>query len=297
MKNLQTILRGTGVAIITPFTAQKAVDYPALERVINHIINGGAEYIVTLGTTGETPTLSKNEKLEIVHFTLEKVNNRVPVVVGIGGNNTQSVIDDLQSYPLTQVTAVLSAAPYYNKPSQQGIYEHYKAIASASTKPVILYNVPGRTGRNIASNTTLRLAHEVPNIAGIKEASGDFQQCMDILRDRPTDFLVVSGDDAISLPLIALGMEGVISVAANAFPKEFSTMVRFCLNGNFKEAKPIHYQLLQAFDYMFVENNPAGVKAFLHHLTLIQNYTRLPVVPVSAELEQKIKNWLHQFQQ
>ncbi|WP_298301350.1 4-hydroxy-tetrahydrodipicolinate synthase [Hydrotalea sp.] len=297
MNNLQKILRGTGVAIITPFTTQKAVDYPALARVIDYIIAGGAEYIVTLGTTGETPTLTKDEKLGIVLFTFEKVNNRVPIVVGIGGNNTQSVIDDVQSYPLENAAAILSAAPYYNKPSQQGIYEHYKAIADSAPKPVILYNVPGRTGRNISAATTLRLAHEVPNIAGIKEASGDFQQCMDILRDRPADFLVVSGDDAISLPLMALGMEGVISVAANAFPKKFSTMIRHCLDGNFKLAKPLHYQLLQAFDYMFVENNPAGVKAFMHHLTLIENSLRLPVVPVSAELEQKIQKLLQQFQQ
>ncbi|MBY0349135.1 MAG: 4-hydroxy-tetrahydrodipicolinate synthase [Hydrotalea flava] len=296
MNSLHQILKGTGVAIITPFTAQKAVDYPALGRVIEHIISGGAEYIVTLGTTGETPTLTKDEKIEIVHFTFEKVNNRIPVVVGIGGNNTQSVIDDVQSYPLEKAAAILSAAPYYNKPSQQGIYEHYKAIAQSAPKPVILYNVPGRTGRNITAATTLRLAHEVPNIAGMKEASGDFQQCMDILRDRPSDFLVVSGDDAISLPLIALGMDGVISVAANAFPKEFSTMIRYCLDGNFNLAKPLHFKLLQAFDYMFVENNPAGVKAFMHHLTLIENSVRLPVVPVSTELDQKIQKWLQQFQ-
>jgi len=297
MNNLTGILKGTGVAIITPFTKTKAVDYAALERVIEHLIKGGVEYIVTLGTTGETPTLTKNEKLEIIHFTYEKVNNRVPVVVGIGGNNTQAVIDDVKSYPLDKATAILSTAPYYNKPSQQGLYEHYKAIAEAAPKPVLLYNVPGRTGRNLSSATTLRLAHEVPNIAGIKEASGDFQQCMEILRDKPNNFLIVSGDDAISLPLIALGMDGVISVAANAFPKEFSNMIRFCLDGNYQLARPIQYQLLQAFDLMFAENNPAGVKSFMHQLTLIENELRLPVVPVSSELEQKIKNWLKLYQQ
>jgi 4-hydroxy-tetrahydrodipicolinate synthase len=297
MNNLTDILKGTGVAIITPFTKTKAVDYAALERVIEHLIKGGVEYIVTLGTTGETPTLTKNEKLEIIHFTYEKVNNRLPVVVGIGGNNTQAVIDDVKSYPLDKAIAILSTAPYYNKPSQQGLYEHYKAIAEAAQKPVLLYNVPGRTGRNLSSTTTLRLAHEVPNIAGIKEASGDFQQCMEILRDKPANFLVVSGDDAISLPLIALGMNGVISVAANAFPKEFSKMIRFCLEGSYQLARPIQYQLLQAFDLMFAENNPAGVKSFMHQLTLIENELRLPVVPVSSELEQKIKNWLKLYQQ
>ena len=219
-------LRGTGVALVTPFKDNMEIDFPALERVIDFVINNGVEYVITLGTTGETPTLSKDEKVELILFTYEKVADRVPVVVGIGGNNTLSLIKDLETFPLQKAAAVLSASPYYNKPSQEGIYQHYKALAEVSPVPFILYNVPGRTGRNMTAATTLRLAHDFKNIVGIKEASGDMAQSMQILKDKPADFLVVSGDDNLAMPQIACGMDGVISVAANCLPKQFSEMVR-----------------------------------------------------------------------
>lgn len=290
--NLRSTLQGTGVAIITPFKSNFDVDLDALGKVIDFVIKGGVEYIVTLGTTGETPTLSKEEKLAIIQFTYEKVRDRVPVVVGIGGNNTQEIIHDLQSFPLGKAVAVLSASPYYSKPSQEGIYQHYKAIAAASPKPILLYNVPGRTGRNMTADTTLRLAHEVPNIAGMKEASGDMVQCMQILRDRPKNFLVVSGDDALAFPQIATGMDGVISVAANALPKNFTSMVRFALEGDLKNAKKLNDKMMVAYEMMFAENNPAGVKAFLNELGVISNYLRLPVTPVSGGLQKKIAEYV-----
>jgi 4-hydroxy-tetrahydrodipicolinate synthase len=290
--SLRQTLYGTGVAIVTPFRSNFEVDLEALSNVIDHVINGGVEYIVTLGTTGETPALSKEEKIAIIRFTYEKVNNRVPVVVGIGGNNTQEVIKELETFPLDKATAILSASPYYNKPSQEGIFQHYKALAEASPKPIVLYNVPGRTGRNMTAATTLRLANEVPNIAGIKEASGDMAQCMQILRDRPDTFMVVSGDDALVLPQVACGMDGVISVAANALPKEFTHMVRLCLKGDFKAAKQLNDRLIESYDLMFAENNPAGVKAFMAEMGLLQNYLRLPMVPLSEELHEKVKVYL-----
>ena len=218
--SLRKTLQGTGVALITPFTTDNKVDFSALGNVIDAMIKGGVEYLITLGTTGETPTLDKQEKLDIVNYTFEKVAGRVPVIVGIGGNNTAELVNDLHKFPLDKAIAVLSASPNYNKPSQEGIVEHYKVLAKESPKPIILYNVPGRTGRNMSAATTLKLAHEVPNIAGMKEAGGDMGQCMQILRDRPEDFLMVSGDDALALPQLACGMDGVISVAANAFPAE-----------------------------------------------------------------------------
>lgn len=291
--SLRTQLQGTGVAIITPFKATMEVDFDALGKLIDFIIENGIEYIVSLGTTGETPTLDTEEKFDIINYTYEKVNGRVPVVVGIGGNNTKEVMENLQSYPLEKATAVLSASPYYNKPSQEGIFQHYKNIADASPVPVILYNVPGRTGSNITAETTLRLAREVKNIAGIKEASGNMVQCMHILRDRPEDFLVVSGDDHITLPLIGCGMDGVISVAANCFPNDFSNMVRLCLQGDFASARPLHYKCLEGNDLLFAENNPAGAKAFLYEMGLIENVLRLPVVPLSNAVHQKVKTYLN----
>lgn len=285
-------LSGTGVALVTPFKANQAVDFDALGRVIDFVIDGGVEYLITLGTTGETPTLDKQEKLDIINYTYEKVNNRVPVVVGIGGNDTKSLIYDLQHFPLDKAVAVLSAAPYYSKPSQEGIFQHYKALAAASPKPIILYNVPGRTGRNMTAATTLKLAHEVPNIAGMKEASGDVSQCMQIAAHKPDNFLFVSGDDNLALPQIACGMNGVISVAANCFPKVFSEMVRQGLKGDFDAARKLHYPMLPAYDLLFVENNPAGVKAFLHELGLIENVLRLPVVPLSDAVHQQVKAYL-----
>ena len=290
--SLRTQLQGTGVAIITPFKATMEVDFDALGKLIDFIIEGGIDYIITLGTTGETPTLDTEEQFDIINYTLEKVHDRVPVVVGVGGNNTKEVMENLQSYPLEKAAAVLCASPYYNKPTQEGIFQHYKNLAAASPKPVILYNVPGRTGSNMTAETTLRLAKEVDNIAGIKEASGNMVQCMHILRDRPTDFLVVSGDDHITLPLIACGMDGVISVVANCFPKDFSDMVRYSLQGDFAAARPLHFKCLEGNDLLFAENNPAGVKAFLFELGLIENILRLPLVPLSDAVHQKVKTYL-----
>lgn len=291
--NLRNKLTGAGVAIITPFKNDTSVDFEALAKVIEFNILNGVNYIVTMGTTGETPVLSKEEKIDIINFTYEQVNNRVPVVVGAGGNDTMSLVKELSVYPLDKATAVLSASPYYNKPSQEGIFQHYKLIAEASPLPVIVYNVPARTGRNMSADTTLRLALEVENIAGIKEASGDMLQCMEILKHRPEDFLVVSGDDALALPQLACGMDGVISVAANCFPAEFCLMVQHCLKGDFKSAKEINDYLLDAYVLLFSENNPAGAKAFLAGMAIIENIMRLPVVPLSAELQTKVNAFLH----
>jgi 4-hydroxy-tetrahydrodipicolinate synthase len=290
--SLRQQLRGTGVALVTPFQADLSIDYIALDRIIDFVIAGGVDYIVTMGTTGETPTISKTEKKAILQYTYEKVDGRVPVVVGVGGNNTAELVEELGSLPLEPATAVLSASPYYSKPSQEGLFQHYKLLAAASPKPLLLYNVPGRTGRNLNAATTIRLAREVKNIAGIKEASGDMAQCMEILRDRPEDFLVVSGDDALAFPQIAVGMEGVISVAANSWPKDFSDMVRFSLKGDLKAAKTLNDRLIAGFELIFAENNPAGVKAAMSELKLISNHVRLPLVPLSEGVHSKLRDYM-----
>ena len=294
--SLRNILKGTGVALVTPFKKNLEIDFNALEKLINFVIDSGVEYLITLGTTGETPTLDEEEKNAIIYFTYDIVKDRVPVVVGIGGNNTKEVCRHLEHYPLHKAAAVLSASPYYNKPSQQGLFEHYKTLAENSPRPVILYNVPGRTGSNISAAVTLQLANEVENIAGIKEASGNMIQCMHILRDRPERFLVVSGDDHLTLPLIACGMDGVISVAANCFPADFSEMVRLCLHDDLNGARLLHYKCLEGNDLLFAENNPAGVKAFLAELGIIENVLRLPLVPLSKDLQKRVKHYLsHSF--
>lgn len=290
--NLREQLKGTGVAIVTPFKEDESIDFDALGNLLEFQVENGVEYIVSLGTTGETPTLDKHEKLDIFRFTFDTIKNRVPVVVGIGGNDTKEVISNLQSYPLEKAVAVLSACPYYNKPSQEGIFQHYKAIAEASPLPVILYNVPGRTGRNMEAATTIRLANEVPNIAGLKEAGNNISQCIQILKDRPDDFLVVSGDDDLVLPELACGIDGVVSVAANCFPKKFSDMVRAGLAHDFNKAKVLNDELLEVYSLLFTENNPAGVKAFLSELGLIKNILRLPVTPLSQPIHQKVKGYL-----
>jgi 4-hydroxy-tetrahydrodipicolinate synthase len=291
---LREELRGTGVALITPFQSDLTIDYKALARVIDFVIAGGVEYLVTMGTTGETPTISKEEKKDIVLFTYQQVAGRVPVVVGVGGNNTRELEGELATLPLDKAVAVLSASPYYSKPSQEGLFQHYKVLAAASPKPILLYNVPGRTGRNLSAATTIRLANEVKNIAGIKEASGDMAQCMEILRDRPASFLVVSGDDALAMPQIACGMDGVISVAANGFPRAFTDMVRLSLKGDFAGAKLLNDRLIAGYELLFAENNPAGVKAAMSEMKLIGNYLRLPVVPLSEDLHKKMQAYVHQ---
>lgn len=285
-------LKGTGVAIVTPFDKKKSVDFKALEKVIDHIISGGVQYIVTLGTTGETPVLSKEEKIDIVNFTFEYVNNRVPIVVGIGGNDTMSLLKDLNKFPINNALAILSASPYYNKPSQEGLFQHYKLIAENSPKPILLYNVPARTGRNMEASTTLRLSREVGNIVGIKEAGGNMIQCMELLKDRPEGFIVVSGDDDLVLPQMACGMDGVISVVANALPKPFTKMINHCIDGDYKSAKKINDSLIPAYQLMFAENNPAGVKGFLAEMGLIENELRLPLVSLSLPIQQGIKAYL-----
>lgn len=291
--SLRQQLRGTGVAIITPFQADFSIDYIALDRIIDFVIGGGVEYIVTMGTTGETPTISKKEKRAIIEYTYEKVDGRVPVVVGVGGNNTAELVEELGSLPLEPATAVLSASPYYSKPSQEGLFQHYKILAAASPKPLLLYNVPGRTGRNLTAATTIRLAREVKNIGGIKEASGDMAQCMEILRDRPEDFLVVSGDDALAFPQIAVGMDGVISVAANSWPKNFTEMIRLALKGDLKAAKAINDKLIAGYEIIFAENNPAGVKAAMSELKLIGNHVRLPLVPLSEGVHARLRGYMN----
>lgn len=285
-------LSGTGVAIITPFTQTKSIDFDALGNLIDFLIADGVDYIVTLGTTGETPVLKKEEKREVINFTIEKINKRVPVVVGIGGNDTYAVLEEMNQLPIDDAVAILSASPYYNKPSQEGIYQHYKLIAEASPKPIILYNVPARTGRSMSVNTILRLANDFKNIIGIKEASGDMIQCLDILRHKPKDFWVVSGDDDLALAQLACGMIGVISVAANAFPKQFSQIVTSCLKEDFKTARLLNAQLTDAYRLMFEENNPAGIKAFLSEMGLIQNELRLPLVNVTDSLQQRINQYV-----
>ena len=290
--SVRDLLKGTGVALVTPFKKDGSVDFESLQKLIDYVITEGVNYVVTLGTTGETPTLTREEKIEIVQFTYEKVSERVPVVVGIGGNDTRSVIKDLETYPLEKAIAVLSASPYYNKPSQEGIFHHYKEIAAASSKPILLYNVPGRTGSNITAETTIRLANEVDNIHGIKEASGNMNQCMQILRDKPQEFLVVSGDDNLALAQIACGMRGLISVAANCFAKDMSALVEAALQDDFTTARVLNNKLLMGYELLFAENNPAGVKAVLSEMGIIENYLRLPLVPLSPGIHNQIREYL-----
>jgi 4-hydroxy-tetrahydrodipicolinate synthase len=289
---VRDLLKGTGVALVTPFKADGSVDFDSLKKLINFVIEGGVQYVVTLGTTGETPTLSKEEKLEVVQCTFSTVSARVPVVIGIGGNNTAEILKDLETFPVEKAAAILSASPYYNKPSQEGIYQHYSAMAQATNRPILLYNVPGRTGSNIAPSTVVRLANEFENIAGIKEASGNMAQCMQLLRDTPQDFMVVSGDDNLTLAQIACGMDGVISVAANCFPKDFAAMVNAALRNDFLTARSLNNKLLAGYDLLFAENNPAGVKAFLAELGIIENNLRLPLVPLSSGIHEQVKEYL-----
>ena len=282
-------LKGTGVAIVTPFTKTGAVDFAGLTKLINHLIKGKVEYLVVLGTTGETATLTKEEKQQVVNHVIKETKKRVPLVIGIGGNNTQEVIDTIKHTDLSAFAAILSVSPYYNKPSQQGIYEHYKAIAKATTKPIILYNVPGRTMSNMSADTTLKLAHDCKNIIGIKEASGNLEQCMTIIKNRPKDFLVISGDDNLTLPLLACGADGVISVLANAYPKDFSDMVRSGLKGDYKTAAKLHYKTFEITNQLFADGNPGGVKVALELLKVCDSEVRLPLVKPNQTVQQKLK--------
>ncbi|MGQ3012775.1 MAG: 4-hydroxy-tetrahydrodipicolinate synthase [Flavobacteriales bacterium] len=281
-------LKGTGIAIVTPFKKDGSIDYNALENLINFWIKGDVEYLVVMGTTGESVTLSAEEKKALLAFTAEKIHGRVPLVVGIGGNNTSEVVQNLETYDLSKVDAVLSVAPYYNKPNQQGYFEHFMAVADASPKPVILYNVPGRTGSNMTAATTLKLANAHKNILGIKEASGNLEQITDIIMNKPEHFQVISGDDALTLPIIASGGTGVISVVANAYPYEFSEMVRFCLADDFESARELHFKLFDFTRFIFLDGNPGGIKAALYKKGLCENTLRAPLAPVNNEVYEKI---------
>ncbi|MBS1773561.1 MAG: 4-hydroxy-tetrahydrodipicolinate synthase [Bacteroidetes bacterium] len=284
--------KGTGVALVTPFNNDGSVDYASLDKLVDHVINGGVDYLVALGTTSEAPTMTADEKKKVLAAIVSKCNKRVPVVCGIGGNNTAEVLANLAEYDLTNVDGILSVVPYYNKPMQEGLYQHFKAIANATTKPIILYNVPGRTVTNMLPATTLRLANEFKHIVAVKEASGNMSQCMDLVQGKPAHFAVLSGDDDLVLPQIAIGMDGVISVAANCFTKDFTTMVNDALAGNYPNAQKLHYKLLEGIRLLFVEGNPAGVKCVLNEMKICGETPRLPIVPVTAGTRQKIQDYL-----
>lgn len=276
--------KGTGVAIVTPFKKNGSVDFNALEKVVEHLIKGKVEYIVALGTTGESVTLSKEEKIAVTEHIVNTVKGRIPVVLGIGGNNTSEVIHSMEKTDLSGISAILSVCPYYNRPNQEGLYQHFSAIAKAAPLPILLYNVPTRTSCNLSDETTLRLAHEFKNIIGIKEASGNFAQVMNIIKNRPKNFLVISGDDLITLPLIACGADGVISVVANAYPKDFSEMTRQALAGNYNEARKLHYKLTNITNLLFADGSPGGIKAALKLMGLTSDYVRLPLVNINEKV-------------
>lgn len=294
----QPLFTGTGVALVTPFRRQQeTVDFTKLEALIENIIAGGVDYIVALGTTSEAATMTLRERSAVQEFIVETVAGRKPIVLGLGGNNTLSTTDQLAGTNFDGIAAILSVTPYYNKPNQRGLIAHYHAIAEASPVPVILYNVPGRTGVNLTAETTLTLANECPNIIGVKEASGNLQQVMDILRQRPAGFRVISGDDALTLPMLALGADGVISVIANSLPSTMSQMVRLALKGDVRKALPLHYQMLPLMNAIFEEGNPTGIKALLETQGLISNALRLPLVKASKPLANKLATLYNEFKQ
>jgi len=288
-------LTGMGVALITPFKSDESVDYDALARLVEYQIKNGTDYLVVLGTTAETPTLTEQEKEEVTRFVIQCAAKRIPIVLGVGGNNTKAVVEIVKTTDFTGIDAILSVTPYYNKPSQEGIYQHYAAIAKASPLPIVLYNVPGRTGVNMLAETTLRLAKEFSNICAIKEASGNFTQIDEIIKNKPADFMVISGDDGITFPLITLGAVGVISVIGNAFPSEFSRMVRLGLQGDYKSARLIHHHFNELIQLLFVEGNPAGVKSMLAVMGFIDNTLRLPLVPNTIKTYEKIRVVLNEL--
>ncbi len=287
--------KGMGVALITPFKEDGSVDYPALIRMVDHLVQNGADFLCVLGTTAETPTLTTEEKKEITRLVVERVNGRIPIMLGCGGNNTQAVIDSLKNDDFTGIDAILSVVPYYNKPSQEGIYQHYKAIAESTELPIVLYNVPGRTGVNMTAETTLRIARDFKNVIAIKEASGNITQMDDIIKNKPENFDVISGDDGITFPLITLGAVGVISVIGNAFPKEFSRMTRLALQGDYANALKIHHSFTELFSLLFVDGNPAGVKAMLNAMGMIENRLRLPLVPTRITTFEKMRQILQEL--
>ncbi|MDR2836468.1 MAG: 4-hydroxy-tetrahydrodipicolinate synthase [Bacteroidales bacterium] len=288
--------KGTGVAMITPYDEKNKVDFNAISNLIELFIESKISYIVVLGTTSEYPCLTKEEKNEIVEFVKIKINKKIPIVLGLGGNNTEEVIKSIEQTNFDGIDAILTVAPYYNKPNQDGLFAHFSEIAKKSPVDIILYNVPGRTAVNILPETVIKLANKFKNIIAVKEASGNVEQIMKIINEKPKNLSVISGDDALTLPLISVGVEGVISVAANAFPKEFAKMVNFALNKNFEEANKIHYQFLNSINLMFEEGNPVGIKCFMNELGIINNKNvRLPLVPASETLLAKIRNFIIQL--
>lgn len=286
---------GTGVALVTPFNEDLSVDFDALTNVVNYNIENGVEYLVISGTTGESVTITKQEKREIIDKIIQVNNGRIPLVLGIGGNNTGAIIEEIKSTDLSNIDAILSVSPYYSKPTQEGLYQHFKAISEASPIDIILYNVPGRTSKNMEPETTLRLAKDFENIIAVKEAGNNVAQYLKLLKDKPEDFLIISGDDDLALGIVLAGGAGVISVIGQAFPKEFSEMIRLGLQGNAKEAYKLHFRLMDVTAYIFEENNPAGIKAVLQTLNLCEDFVRLPLVPASQQLKDKIRGFVERF--
>ena len=286
---------GTGVALVTPFKEDLSVDYNALENLVNYNIENGINYLVINGTTGESATITKEEKQEIINVIIKTNNKRVPLVLGVGGNNTALVVEELKTRDFTGLDGILSVAPYYSKPTQEGFYQHYKALAEATELPIILYNVPGRTAKNMEPATTLRLANDFKNIVAVKEAGNNQQQYYTLIKDKPADFLIISGDDDLALGVALAGGSGVISVIGQAFPKQFSTMINHGLQGNNKEGYELHYQMMDVVDYIFEENNPAGIKTVLQQLNICKNEVRLPLVKASTELTTKIAKFVANF--
>lgn len=283
---------GTGVALVTPFKDDKSIDFSALEKLVEYNIANGINYLVINGTTGESVTISKEERQKIIEVIVAINNNRVPLVLGIGGNNTTAVIKEIQSEDLSHIDAILSVAPYYNKPTQEGFYQHFKAIALASPTPIILYNVPGRTSKNMDPSTTIRLAKDFDTIIGVKEAGNNVQQYLELIKNKPKDFLIISGDDDLALNVVLAGASGVISVIGQAFPKEFSTLINLGLEGDNKQAYQIHFKLMEVINLIFSENNPAGIKAVLQILGFTSDNVRLPLIKASEKLQKEIANFV-----
>ena len=292
---VRNIFKGLGIALITPFCEDGSVDYKSLVRLMEYQLDNGADFFCILATTGETPCITKDEKQKIKDLVVSTVNGRVPILMGCGGNNTAAVVEELKTGDFRGIDGVLSVCPYYNKPSQEGLYQHFKAIAAATSLPVVLYNVPGRTGVNLKAETTVRLARDCENIVAVKEASGSLEQVDEIIKNKPKDFAVISGDDALTFPMISCGAEGVISVIGNALPKEFSRMIRLEFKGEYEGARKIHHRFTELFSLLFVDGNPAGVKAMLHEMGFIENVLRLPLVPTRISTLQKMSEILKEL--
>ena len=292
---VRNIFKGLGIALITPFCKDGSVDYKSLVRLMEYQLDNGADFLCILATTGETPCLTKDEKQKIKDLVVSTVKGRVPILMGCGGNNTAAIVEELHTGDFRGIDGVLSVCPYYNKPSQEGLYQHFKTIAAATSLPVVLYNVPGRTGVNLKAETTVRLARDCENIVAIKEASGSLEQVDEIIKNKPKDFAVISGDDALTFPMISCGAEGVISVIGNALPKEFSRMIRLEFKGEYEGARKIHHRFTELFSLLFVDGNPAGVKAMLHEMGFIENILRLPLVPTRIGTLQKMSEILKEL--